>query len=131
ARDKFIGGTEGTQGLFRRQWLFVVLALAQAALRVHRRDGGAERAEPGNLLQRPVRGGGGLSHRRALSRGAAKRAGQILPVRGTRLSALCNTMVTTAAYMKDNSDVVARFTRASVEGWKDYLRDPSAGNALI
>jgi NitT/TauT family transport system substrate-binding protein len=27
-----------------------------------------------------------------------------------------NTMVTTAAYMKDNSDVVARFTRASVEG---------------
>ena len=34
-------------------------------------------------------------------------------------------------YMKDNSDVVARFTRASVEGWKDYLRDPSAGNALI
>ncbi|MEA2924097.1 MAG: NitT/TauT family transport system substrate-binding protein [Alphaproteobacteria bacterium] len=42
-----------------------------------------------------------------------------------------NTMVTTTAYMKDNSDVVARFTRASVEGWKDYLRDPNAGNALI
>jgi NitT/TauT family transport system substrate-binding protein len=42
-----------------------------------------------------------------------------------------NTMVTTADYLKNNSDVVARFTRASVEGWKDYLRDPSAGNALI
>jgi NitT/TauT family transport system substrate-binding protein len=42
-----------------------------------------------------------------------------------------NTIVTTASYLKSNSDAVARFTRASVEGWKDYLRDPSAGNALI
>jgi NitT/TauT family transport system substrate-binding protein len=42
-----------------------------------------------------------------------------------------NTMSTTAAYMKDNSDVVARFTRASVEGWKEYLRDPGIGNAYI
>ena len=42
-----------------------------------------------------------------------------------------NTMVTTTEYLKTNSDTVARFTRASVEGWKDYLRDPTAGNALI
>jgi NitT/TauT family transport system substrate-binding protein len=42
-----------------------------------------------------------------------------------------NTMATTAMFLKDNSDAVARFTRASVEGWKSYLRDPSAGNALI
>ena len=42
-----------------------------------------------------------------------------------------NTIVTTASYLKSNSDTVARFTRASVEGWRDYLRDPSAGNALI
>jgi len=42
-----------------------------------------------------------------------------------------NTMVTTTAFLKDNSDAVASFTRASVEGWKNYLRDPSAGNALI
>jgi NitT/TauT family transport system substrate-binding protein len=42
-----------------------------------------------------------------------------------------NTMTTTTSYMKDNSDIVARFTRASVEGWKEYLRDPSAGNAYI
>ena len=42
-----------------------------------------------------------------------------------------NTMVTTTSYLKDNSDVVARFTRASIEGWKDYLRDPTAGNELI
>ena len=42
-----------------------------------------------------------------------------------------NTMVTTAAYLKDNADVVARFTRASIEGWRDYLRDPTAGNLLI
>ena len=42
-----------------------------------------------------------------------------------------NTMATTVMFLKDNSDAVARFTRASVEGWKNYLRDPSAGNALI
>src|SRR5882757_2490842 len=42
-----------------------------------------------------------------------------------------NTMVTTTAYLKDNSDAVTRFTRASVEGWRDYLRDPSAANTLI
>ncbi|MEA2945830.1 MAG: NitT/TauT family transport system substrate-binding protein [Alphaproteobacteria bacterium] len=42
-----------------------------------------------------------------------------------------NTMVATTTYLKDNSDVVARFTRASVEGWRDYLRDPTAGNLLI
>jgi NitT/TauT family transport system substrate-binding protein len=42
-----------------------------------------------------------------------------------------NTMATTTAFLKDNADAVARFTRASVEGWKAYLRDPAAGNALI
>jgi NitT/TauT family transport system substrate-binding protein len=42
-----------------------------------------------------------------------------------------NTMATTTSYLKDNSDVVARFTRASIEGWRDYLRDPTAGNLLI
>jgi NitT/TauT family transport system substrate-binding protein len=42
-----------------------------------------------------------------------------------------NTMVTTNTFLKENSDAVASFTRASVEGWKNYLRDPSAGNALI
>ena len=40
-------------------------------------------------------------------------------------------MVTTTSYMKSNSDAVARFTRASIEGWKDYLLNPTAGNDLI
>jgi NitT/TauT family transport system substrate-binding protein len=42
-----------------------------------------------------------------------------------------NTMATTAMFLAENSDAVARFTRASVEGWRSYLRDPAAGNALI
>jgi NitT/TauT family transport system substrate-binding protein len=42
-----------------------------------------------------------------------------------------NTMAATAAFLKDNADAVTRFTRASVEGWKNYLRDPTPGNALI
>src|SRR5215470_5934219 len=40
-----------------------------------------------------------------------------------------NTMATTAAYLKDNADAVTRFTRASVEGWREYLRDPTVANA--
>jgi NitT/TauT family transport system substrate-binding protein len=42
-----------------------------------------------------------------------------------------NTMATTAAFIKDNRDAVAAFTRASVEGWKAYMQDPAIGNALI
>ncbi len=42
-----------------------------------------------------------------------------------------NTMATTADFLRANPDAIARFTRASVEGWRSYLRDPSAGNALI
>ncbi len=42
-----------------------------------------------------------------------------------------NTIVTTRAFMEQNSDVVARFVRATMEGWKSYLRAPAPGNALI
>jgi NitT/TauT family transport system substrate-binding protein len=39
--------------------------------------------------------------------------------------------VTTQAYLKANADVIARFVRASSEGWKSYLHDPAPGNARI
>ena len=42
-----------------------------------------------------------------------------------------NTMATTADFIKNNPDAVAAFTRASLEGWKAYMKDPAAGNALI
>jgi NitT/TauT family transport system substrate-binding protein len=42
-----------------------------------------------------------------------------------------NTIVTTRSYLASNSDVVARFVRASMEGWKSYLQSPGPGNALI
>ncbi len=41
------------------------------------------------------------------------------------------TLVTTRDYMEKNSDVVASFVRATMEGWKSYLHDPAAGNGLI
>ena len=41
------------------------------------------------------------------------------------------TMVTTEPFLKAHPDVVARFVKASLEGWRDYMKDPSAGNALI
>jgi NitT/TauT family transport system substrate-binding protein len=41
------------------------------------------------------------------------------------------TMVATRAYVEKNPDVVARFVKASLEGWKSYLADPAPANALI
>ena len=41
------------------------------------------------------------------------------------------TIVTTDAYVAAHADVVARFVKASLEGWRDYLRDPAAANKLI
>jgi NitT/TauT family transport system substrate-binding protein len=41
------------------------------------------------------------------------------------------TMVTTRGFVDKNPEVVARFVKASLEGWKSYLADPAPGNALI
>jgi NitT/TauT family transport system substrate-binding protein len=41
------------------------------------------------------------------------------------------TMVATKAFVDRHSDAVARFVKASLEGWRSYLHDPAPGNALI
>jgi NitT/TauT family transport system substrate-binding protein len=42
------------------------------------------------------------------------------------------TMVTTTKLLAEKPDVLKRFVRASMEGWKSYLKgDPAAANALI
>lgn len=41
------------------------------------------------------------------------------------------TIVTMRETLKDKPDMVARFVKASMEGWKSYLNDPAPGNALI
>jgi NitT/TauT family transport system substrate-binding protein len=38
---------------------------------------------------------------------------------------------TSRDYIAQHTDVVARFTRASIRGWQDYMHDPTAANALI
>ncbi|MBE7366183.1 ABC transporter substrate-binding protein [Ramlibacter pallidus] len=42
-----------------------------------------------------------------------------------------NTIVTMQKMAKEKPDVVQRFVRATIEGWKSYLQDPAPGNALI
>jgi NitT/TauT family transport system substrate-binding protein len=42
-----------------------------------------------------------------------------------------STIVTTEKMIAEKPDVVARFVKASLEGWRDYLIDPAPGNALI
>jgi len=41
------------------------------------------------------------------------------------------TIVATQKIVKEKPDVVQRFVRASMEGWKGYLEDPAAANELI
>lgn len=41
------------------------------------------------------------------------------------------TTVTRTDVIKDKPDMVKRFLRASVKGWKNYLENPEAGNTLI
>jgi NitT/TauT family transport system substrate-binding protein len=41
------------------------------------------------------------------------------------------TLVTMRRTVESKPDIVARFVRASMEGWKSYLADPRPGNALI
>jgi NitT/TauT family transport system substrate-binding protein len=41
------------------------------------------------------------------------------------------TMVVTRAFIEKNPDVAARFVKASLEGWRDYLKSPAPANALI
>ncbi len=38
---------------------------------------------------------------------------------------------TSTDYAKQHPDIVAKFVRASIRGWQDYMRDPAATNAMI
>jgi NitT/TauT family transport system substrate-binding protein len=38
---------------------------------------------------------------------------------------------TSRVYAQEHPEIVAKFTRASIRGWRDYLKDPAAANALI
>jgi NitT/TauT family transport system substrate-binding protein len=40
-------------------------------------------------------------------------------------------MYTTRAYVEQHPEVVAKFVRASVKGWKNYLNDPAAAHTMI
>jgi len=42
-----------------------------------------------------------------------------------------NTIVTMQKTAKEKPEMVQRFVRATLEGWKSYLQDPAPGNALI
>ncbi|WP_271565270.1 ABC transporter substrate-binding protein [Bradyrhizobium sp. CCBAU 11386] len=42
-----------------------------------------------------------------------------------------STIVTTEKMIADKPDLVARFVQASLEGWRDYMKNPAPANALI
>lgn len=40
-------------------------------------------------------------------------------------------MFTTHDYLSEHPDIVAKFVRASIKGWREYLRDPNAAHTAI
>jgi NitT/TauT family transport system substrate-binding protein len=40
-------------------------------------------------------------------------------------------LFTSRSFLRDHPDIVQKFVRASVQGWQDYLRDPTQANAEI
>jgi NitT/TauT family transport system substrate-binding protein len=38
---------------------------------------------------------------------------------------------TSQAFAHDHPDIVAKFTRASIRGWRDYMQNPTVANAMI
>jgi len=38
---------------------------------------------------------------------------------------------TSTDFLRDHPEIVAKFVHASVRGWRDYMNDPSAANAMI
>jgi NitT/TauT family transport system substrate-binding protein len=40
-------------------------------------------------------------------------------------------MYTTSGFLAQHPEIVAKFVRASLKGWRDYLLDPSAAHAMI
>ncbi len=38
---------------------------------------------------------------------------------------------TSRAYLQQHPDIVAKFTRASIRGWRDYMQDPTVANKLV
>lgn len=42
-----------------------------------------------------------------------------------------NTIVTMQKMVKEKPELVQRFVKATLEGWRSYLQDPAPGNALI
>ena len=42
-----------------------------------------------------------------------------------------STIVTTEKMIAEKPELVARFVKASLQGWQDYMKNPAPGNALI
>jgi len=40
-------------------------------------------------------------------------------------------MFTTKDFLRQHPDIVAKFVRASIRGWRDYLKDPAAAHAAV
>jgi NitT/TauT family transport system substrate-binding protein len=38
---------------------------------------------------------------------------------------------TSTAYVREHPEIVAKFVRASIRGWRDYMQDPAPANAMI
>ncbi|MBD3703529.1 ABC transporter substrate-binding protein [Klebsiella pneumoniae] len=65
-------------------------------------------------------------------RGAEGRSeGELLPLFRARLSPYGGILIARPDTIAERKAAMAKFVRASMEGWVSYLKDPAPGNALI
>ncbi len=57
--------------------------------------------------------------------------GELLPLFRTRLSPYGGILIARPDTIAERKAAMAKFVRASMEGWVSYLKDPEPGNALI
>ncbi len=57
--------------------------------------------------------------------------GALLPLFRTRLSPYGGILIARPDTIAERKAAMAKFVRASMEGWVSYLKDPAPGNALI
>ena len=110
-----------------------LVALAQEPATAYTDDADAPlHLQPAALLRRQERGAAGLPVVRAVPRREGRRqdrSSSCSPTTAIRPTAPPSSP--RRRWSKDKPDLVQRFVRASMEGWKSYLADPAAGNALI
>ena len=127
-------GSQGQADRDRRREQHDVLAVAQAAVRLHRQPEAAVRVSACSRFSSTrtlSQQGFATSEPFSIEKGGVT-AGRVPARRATAIRPTPKSLVVTRDdARRDDAMRCERFVRASAEGWKSYLANPAPGNALI